>query len=135
MIERETDGQKDNECTKLIAEKVSEVILMCVFLSVSTISLFFMSSSGEETESPICLQPLHQVSTIFNFISKKKKLISIQYSTTSYTNFLFSTFLVLYIMSNVNVSTYSIYGVTLSLIYHIQPAGTRSNELKPGILI
>ena len=40
MIERETDGQKDNECTKLIAEKVSEVILMCVFLSVSTISLF-----------------------------------------------------------------------------------------------
>ena len=56
-------------------------------------------------------------------------------STTYFFIFYFLLFLVLYIMSNVNVSTYSIYGVTLSLIYHIQPAGTRSNELKLGILI
>lgn len=33
--ERETDRQQDNECTKLIAEKVSEVILMCVSFCLS----------------------------------------------------------------------------------------------------
>lgn len=43
-------------------EKASEVIIMCLSVFVSLCEMT-LASSGEETESAICLQPLHQVST------------------------------------------------------------------------
>lgn len=50
---------KHNE---LNVTKVSEVILKCLSACVCVGFVLQMCSSRKETESPICLQPLHQVS-------------------------------------------------------------------------
>ncbi|KAJ0110667.1 hypothetical protein Patl1_00227 [Pistacia atlantica] len=43
-----------------MSQKVRRVILTCLSFCLCVLSFRSMSSSGEETESPICLQSLHQ---------------------------------------------------------------------------
>jgi len=47
-----------------LGKKVSQGYLMFLSVCLCIVRVCCMSSSREETESPICLQPLHQVSLV-----------------------------------------------------------------------
>lgn len=62
--ERERGGGEEREERVCIKSQGQQTYLMLLSVCLCNVRVLHMSSSREETESSICLQPLHQVSLI-----------------------------------------------------------------------